>query len=260
MDRDLDRRYLALAAIAREAGLLAKRFYDDPQARAIKDKGPQDHVTAADGAVETLVKQRISDAFPDDDVFGEEGGGRLGERVWVIDPIDGTINFGRGIGHWCVSIAYVETGRITLGAIYAPVGDELFLARRGHGAAVNGRAMRVSSQTDIRRAYVEWGWSPRRPMAAYLRVLERLNTAGAVFRRGGSGALGLAHVADGRLDGYGELHINSWDCLAGVAMVVEAGGFASDFLAGDGLAKGNPLLCCAPALKDDLAAITGIGG
>jgi myo-inositol-1(or 4)-monophosphatase len=158
-----------------------------------------------------------------------------------------------------VSIAYVEAGAITLGAIYAPVSDELFLARRGHGAAVNGRAMRVSAQSDIRRAYVEWGWSPRRPMAAYLRVLERLDAAGAVFRRGGSGALGLAHVADGRLDGYGELHINSWDCLAGIVMVTEAGGFASDFLAGEGLAKGNPLLCCAPALKDSLAGITGIG-
>jgi myo-inositol-1(or 4)-monophosphatase len=257
---DMNRRYLALAAIAREAGLLALRFYEDPKARAIDFKGPQDHITAADGAVETLIKQRLASAFPQDDVFGEEGGGRLGERVWVIDPIDGTINFGRGIGHWCVSIAYVESGTIALGAIYAPVSDELFLARQGHGAAVNGRAMRVSTQTDIRRAYFEWGWSPRRPMAAYLRVIERLDTAGAVFRRGGSGALGLAHVADGRLDGYGELHINSWDCLAGIVMVTEAGGFASDFLAGEGLAKGNPLLCCAPALKGDLAAITGIAG
>jgi myo-inositol-1(or 4)-monophosphatase len=260
MDReDLDRRYLALAAIAREAGLLARRFYEDPQARAIEFKGPQDHITAADGAVETLIKQRLAAAFPQDDVFGEEGGGRFSERVWVIDPIDGTINFGRGIGHWGVSIAFVEAGAIALGAIYAPISDELFLARSGGGATVNGREMRVSTQTDIRRSYFEWGWSPRRPMAAYLRVLERIDTAGAVFRRGGSGALGLAHVADGRLDGYGELHINSWDCLAGIVMVTEAGGFASDFLAGEGLAKGNPLLCCAPALKDSLIAITGIG-
>jgi myo-inositol-1(or 4)-monophosphatase len=255
----MDQRYLALAGIAREAGMLARRFYDDPKARAIDFKGPQDHVTAADGAVEKLIKERIASAFPSDDVFGEEGGGRLGERVWVIDPIDGTINFGRGIGHWCVSIAYVEAGAIALGAIYAPVSDELFLARRGAGATVNGHTMRVSGLADIKRAYVEWGWSPRRPMAAYLKVLERIDAAGAVFRRSGSGALGLAYVADGRIDGYGELHINSWDCLAGIVMVTEAGGTASDFLAGDGLAKGNPLLCCTPALKDVLSQVTGIG-
>lgn len=256
---DMDRRFLALAAIAREAGMLARRYYEDPQLRAIEYKGPQDHITAADGAVEALIKQRLAGAFSEDDVFGEESGGRFGERVWVIDPIDGTANFGRGIAHWCVSIAYVEAGTIELGAIYAPITDELFLARRGAGATVDGRAMRVSTQADITRASVECGWSARRPMADYLRVIERVNAAGAVFRRAGSGALGVAYVADGRAEGYCELHINSWDCLAGIVMVTEAGGWANDFLAGDGMAKGNALLCCCPTLKDTLIELTGIG-
>jgi myo-inositol-1(or 4)-monophosphatase len=256
---DMHGRFLALAAIAREAGVLARRYYEDPQLRAIDYKGPQDHTTAADGAVEALIKERIAAVFPDDAVFGEEGGGRFGERVWVIDPIDGTANFGRGIAHWGVSIAYVEAGTIELGAIYAPITDELFLARRGAGATLNGRAMRVSAQTDIGRASVACGWSARRPMADYLRVVERVNAAGAVFRRAGSGALGIAYVADGRAEAYCELHINAWDCLAGIVMVTEAGGWANDFLAGDGLTKGNALLCCCPALKDTLIDLTGIG-
>ncbi len=255
---DLDQRYLAAAAIAREAGLLARRYYEDPKLRAIDYKGPQDHITAADGAVEKLIKRRLGEAFPSDDTFGEESGGHFGERVWVIDPIDGTANFGRDVAHWCVSIAYVEAGKIEIGAIYAPLTDELFMARRGGGATVNGRPMRASPQTDIRRSIVECGWSARRPMADYLRVIDRVVGAGGVFRRAGSGALGIAYVADGRAEGYCELHINSWDALAGIVMVTEAGGWVNDFLAGDGMSKGNAVLCTCPGLKDALVDLTGI--
>lgn len=255
----LDTRALAIAAIAHEAGQLAKRYFADPQASAAQQKAPQDVVTEADGAVERLIKSRIALAFPDDDVFGEESGGTFGERAWVIDPIDGTANFARKSPHFCVSVAYVQAGRIELGAIAAPMTDELFTARRGSGAFLNGTKMRVSGETNLARAIVECGWSARRPNRDYTDMVQRMLDSGAVFRRAGSGALGLAYVADGRLEGYCELHINSWDCLAGILMIEEAGGWVNDFLASDGLRRGNAILGCTPALREKLVALTGIG-
>jgi myo-inositol-1(or 4)-monophosphatase len=106
------------------------------------------------------------------------------------------------------------------------------------------------------QAIIEAGWSTRRPMQAYLDVIGELYRAGAQVRRAGSGTLGLAYVADGRNDGYCELHINSWDVLAGLLLIQEAGGWTSDFLAGDGLRRGNPVLGCTPALTDVLLRAT----
>ncbi len=254
--RDLEQRYLAACAVAHEAGWLMRRHYRERSAGKISFKGPQDFLTVVDGAVERLVVDRLSRAFPTDRFFGEEGGGSFGPRSWVIDPIDGTSNFARGIPHFCISIAFVEAGRPVIGVIYDPIADELFAARRGAGATVNGRPMRVSGATDIRRATIELGWSTRRPPEVYTGTVQRILAAGGGFHRSGSGALGLAYVADGRNDGYFEAHINAWDTLAGLVMVREAGGWASDFLAGDGLRKGNPVLACTPGLKAALRKLT----
>jgi myo-inositol-1(or 4)-monophosphatase len=179
--------------------------------------------------------------------------------VWIIDPIDGTANFAHGIPHFCVSIGLMAGGEPVLGALAAPMYGELYLARLGRGAFVNGRRMRVAATSDLKRSLIELGWSSRRPARAYAALLERVLGAGAVFLRAGSGALGLAYVADGRTHGYCELHINSWDVAAGLLLVKEAGGWASDFLADDGLARGNPILACAPGLREALVAVTGVG-
>ena len=191
-------------------------------ATAYKLKGPQDYWTAADGEVEKLIVGRLSEAFPEDTFFGEEGGGSFSPEVWVIDPIDGTANFARGIPHFCISIAFLREGRMTIGVIYDPMRRELFATLSGGGATCNGRPMRVSTLSDIRSATVELGWSMRRPMKHYVELIGQLTATGAGFRRAGSGALGLAYVADGRCEGYCELHINSWDALAGLLLV--AGG------------------------------------
>ncbi len=257
--RGLERRYLAACAVAREAGELARRRYQNRAEIGLKFKGPQDYLTAADGEVERLVVARLGEAFPDDTFFGEEGGGHFSPQVWVIDPIDGTANFARGIPHFCISIAFVREGETVLGTIYDPMADELFTARRGGGALLNSNPMKVSDTSDLSRAVIELGWSTRRPAVAYLEALGRIIAAGSSFRRSGSGALGLAYVADGRQDGYCELHINSWDALAGLLMVQEAGGWTNDFLANDGLAQGNPVIAAAPGIKDALAMVTGIG-
>ncbi|MBM3538665.1 MAG: inositol monophosphatase [Alphaproteobacteria bacterium] len=257
--RGVEERYLAACAIAREAGDLMRRLYEKRETGSYKLKGHQDYLTEADGEVEKLIVRRIGEAFPGDSVFGEEGGGKFGARAWVIDPIDGTANFARGIPHFCVSIAYVQDNAITVGALCNPMLGELFAAKAGGGATLNGRPMKVSKTRDMRSATVELGWSMRRPMEDYVAMVTRVVKEGAGIRRSGSGALGLAYVADGRTDAYAELHINSWDCLAGILMVNEAGGWTNDFLAGNGLTKGNPILASNAALRRAIIKATGIG-
>ncbi len=257
---ELKRRFLAAAAIAHEAGDLARRLFESREAGTYQLKGHQDFLTEADGAVERLVTSRIAETFPGDTCVGEEGGGDYSAHVWVIDPIDGTANFARGVAQFCISIAFVSDGRTALGVICNPMSGELFAARRGAGATLNGRPMRVSATSDIRQAMIEVGWSARLPMPEHLALLQRVTTTGAGFRRGGSGALGLAAVAAGRSDGYCELHMQPWDVLAGLLMIEEAGGWTSDFMANDGLRRGNFVIACTPALKDILIRATGLLG
>lgn len=255
----LNLRLLAASAIAREAGSAARRFFRDrPKAVSIDFKGHQDYLAATDTEVETLIRTRLEEAFPEDTFFGEEGGGSFSDRVWVVDPIDGTANFVRGIAQFCISIAFVADNRTEVGVIYDPMLDELHAAARGRGAMLDGEPMRVSGIPDIRNSTIEAGWSTRLPLQRYVTLVEGLTGQGAGIRRGGSGALGLANVASGRIDGYCELHMNSWDALAGLLLVEEAGGWTNDFLGGSGLREGNPILACTPELRSVLTATTGI--
>jgi myo-inositol-1(or 4)-monophosphatase len=257
---ELDAREQALAEIMREAGELARRLYLHPESLGVTLKGKQDYLTLADGEVERLIVRRLGEQFPKDAVLGEEGGAQgRGDALWIIDPIDGTANFAHRIPHFSISIGFLSGGQPQLGAIAAPMYGEVFRARRGRGAFCNERRMSVAATTDINRAIIELGWSVRRPARAYAALLERVLGAGATFLRAGSGALGLAYVADGRTHGYCELHINAWDVAAGVLLVQEAGGWTNDFFAGDALENGNPVLACAPGLREALVSITGVG-
>ena len=185
-----------------------------------------------DAEVERFIRRAIAERFPGDAVIGEEEGGADGERLWIIDPIDGTANYARGIPHYCVSIGYLEHGVPTLGVIHDPSHDALYAAALGRGAWRNDERLAVSPCDDLDAATVECGWSTRRPAAAYVDLVERVLSAGGAIRRAGSGALGLVDVAAGRVEGYAELHINAWDCAAGIVLVREAGGFTNDFFAG----------------------------
>lgn len=255
----VSRRHLAACAVARQAGEMMRRLFQNRGGIEMSFKGPQDYLTQADAAVEKLVRQRLNEAFPQDKFFGEETGGEVSQSMWVVDPIDGTANFARGIPHFCISIAYALDHAPEIGVIYDPMSDEMFEARRGAGASLNGRPMKVSAAAKMEHCQIELGWSSRRTNAEYVAMVGRILDAGASFRRAGSGSLGIAYVADGRSDGYAELHINSWDCLAGIVMVKEAGGYANDFLAGDGMLRGNPILVSAPGIAKALVKLTGIG-
>lgn len=248
-------RYDLCRALARDAGKLAHRGFGTS---AVSLKGRHDVVTEMDREVERFIRAAIAQRFPDDAIIGEEDGGSSGERLWLIDPIDGTANYARGVPRYCVSIGYVERGVPVLGAIYDPSHDWLYAAAKGKGAWLDGRRLEVSPMADIGAATVECGWSTRRSAQAYVDLLSRIMKAGAAIRRSGSGALGLADVATGRAEAYAELHINAWDCAAGIVLVQEAGGAVNDFFAGDGVRSGNPLLATNAALAGKLAETVGI--
>src|ERR687890_1078425 len=146
----LDIRFAAACAIAREAGVLArKRFLVRPRSQHPDFKGPQDFLTATDAEVEELIRTRLSTLFPDDSFFGEEGGGSFERDVWVVDPIDGTANFARGIPHFAISIAFVRDGRTEIGVVYDVMQNEVYTALRGRGARLNGEPIRVSGLSQI---------------------------------------------------------------------------------------------------------------
>jgi myo-inositol-1(or 4)-monophosphatase len=242
-------------AVARDAGKLAHRGFGTS---ATTMKGRHDVVTAMDAEVERFIRGAIAKAFPQDAVIGEEEGGGGGDRLWLIDPIDGTANYARGIPHYCVSVGYLERGVPVLGAIYDPCHDWLYAAARGAGAWRDGQRLAVSPIAEMSAATVECGWSTRRPASAYVDLVGRVFEAGAQMRRAGSGALGLCDVAAGAVEAYCELHINAWDCAAGIVLVREAGGCTNDFFAGAGLRAGNPLIATNAALSGKLAAVIGI--
>jgi myo-inositol-1(or 4)-monophosphatase len=250
----MDLRLLAAEAVAREAGALARsRFLD--RSFTIGFKGPHDFLTEVDQQTEALIAERLLHAFPDDGFIGEESKPRPtaeGGATWVVDPIDGTANFARGVPHFCVSIACVTDGRAEVGVIYDPIREELFAGRRGSGARLNGAPLRASEVVSLADSSIEIGWNTRAGPEQFADLLRRVAVTGASPARTGSGALALAYVAAGRRDGYVEHHIHAWDCLAGIVLVREAGGYVNDFLRGDGLTKGNPLVACGAGIRDEL--------
>lgn len=239
-----------------DAGSIVMRGFG--RATHLAMKGPQDYLTETDGQCEAFIRERLAAAFPEDGFFGEETGGSVSGDVWVVDPIDGTANFARGITHFCIAVAFVSGGRTELGAIYDPAAGDLYFARRGHGATLNGRPIRASAVSDPQAATVELGWSTRIPRPSYMASLDALLEHGFNVRRAGSGALGLAYVADGRSDAYAEAHMNSWDCLTGLLLVEEAGGQVCAFLEEGSVEAGGAVLASAPGTAELVSRATGI--
>jgi myo-inositol-1(or 4)-monophosphatase len=256
--RALQERLETAVALATEAGALAMQMRAASTATL---KGPQDWVTQADGAVESFLSDRLAAAFPADGFQGEERGIlRSGTLRWVVDPIDGTANYMRDLGRFCVSVACLEDRTPLIGVIVAPALGETYVARQGSGAMLNGTPIHAAETTALDRSVIEVGWSHRRSNQDFLALCEKLLTQGATLRHGGSGALGLAEVAAGRMDGYVELHINLWDVAAALVLLAEAGAAVSPFLESNGPTDGNPILACAPGVAGGLAALDLLHG
>jgi myo-inositol-1(or 4)-monophosphatase len=256
-DNDIARRYELAKRLAREAGAIGMEMFRRRELLEIEQKGVQDMVSIADRAIEDYIREHISREFPCDGVLGEERGGEGGQsHIWVIDPIDGTACFVNGMHSWCISIGVLIDGVPRIGVVYDPNANELFHAREGHGAYADHTRMNVLHARSLRDGVLGVGFSHRVKTPTFIPFLERVLEDGGMFIRNGSGALMIAYVAAGRLIGYFEPHINSWDCLAGIVLVNEAGGMCNPFFDNDGLLKGNPILAAGMELYKQLEPIS----
>lgn len=243
-----------------EAGEIALAHFRRLSELTVRSKGVQDMVTEADVAVEALIKERLAAAYPTDAFLGEETGhadfpGSTG--IWVVDPIDGTQPFVSGLRTWCVSMAYVRDGKVLLGLVNNPAGQELFVGAVGHPATLNGQPIGPSAATAVDQGLTFLGCSSRVGPEDVVPVLDRLLRAHGMFVRNGSGALGLCDVACGRLVGFVEPHINSWDCLGAVAVLEAAGCRVNDYLTPASLLAGGKIIAATPAAYDQLVEILG---
>jgi len=226
MADDINGRMLFATALARRGGELGLQYFRDLDTLTIESKGHQDLVSEADREVETFIRRELAAKYPDDGIVGEEHAAvpSRSRYTWVIDPIDGTANFVRGIPAWCVVVACAKDGVTELGVIHEPSTGETFHGYRGGGAFLNGQPIRTSSATSLTEGSVGTGFSNRAEAQNIVNLIRAIIAEGGVFFRNASGALMLAYVASGRLLAYAEEHMNSWDCMAGLLLVEEAGG------------------------------------
>jgi myo-inositol-1(or 4)-monophosphatase len=257
-DADLDARLAVAIDAVRAGGACALTHFRALDGLAVERKGLQDLVSAADREVEAVIRERLGRAFPEDGLLGEEEGGTLAEHLWVIDPIDGTANFLRGMPYWSVVLAFAVAGAPVIGITYDPVHDELFTSVRGRGARRNDLPIRVSGRTDPLEACVGLSYSFKTEAGAYERLIRDLLAARLDHRRMGSSALSLCHVADGRLDALVCLACNSWDVLAGLHLVQEAGGIATPYAEGASLLDRRAVAAATPGLEGLIAELTGL--
>ncbi len=220
---------------ARAAGNVLLRHMHKLDSINVIEKDRLDYASEVDEAAEKEIVRELRRAMPDASFLGEEGGqqGKVaGARsVFVIDPLDGTSNYLRGIGHWCVSIALVEGGEVQHAVVFDPLRNELFTSSRGSGAVLNDKRMRIAERRDLAGSLLATGFHPRERVrtGAQLECVRELLRDAEDIRRGGSAALDLAYVACGRLDGYFEAGVKPWDIAAGVLLVRESGGRVCDF-------------------------------
>lgn len=255
MTRALEARRLAAEAAAREAGRIARGHFARLDELQVEEKGSQDFVSAADREVEACLKHELDRAFPGEGFLGEETGGEPVEPLWVVDPIDGTTNFLRGIPMFAISIAFVADGRCQVGVLYEPATDRMFAATADGPATLNGRRLALRRCDSLDRAIVAFGYSERSGREPFLDRFPRVLRAHAEFRRFGAATIGLASVAAGQTDAFFQLHLSPWDVLAGLLVVERAGGVTKDFLAEDGLRRGNVTFASAPGIAAPLAAL-----
>jgi myo-inositol-1(or 4)-monophosphatase len=229
-----------MTAAARKAGRSLKRDFGEVEHLQVSMKGPADFVSAADRRAEEILFAELTKARPGYGFLGEEGGGREGDdktHTWIVDPLDGTTNFLHGIPQFAISIALEREGVIVAGVIYNPANEELFQAERGKGAFLNDQRLRVAARRRLPDSVVACGVPHfgRGDLALFRAELAAVQEKVAGLRRFGAAALDLAWVAAGRFDAFWERDLSSWDMAAGILMVREAGGFATDLDGGDAI-------------------------
>lgn len=230
---------------ARAAGNLIVRNLNRVEGLAVLEKERMDFVSEVDRMAEQLIMRDLKRAYPTHAFIGEETGEQGKSRyTWVVDPLDGTHNFLRGIPHFCVSIAMLEGSEPVYGVIYDPLRNETFTASKGDGAYLNERRIRVSAREGLAGALLCTGfpYRQRRHLQPQIEMTQALLASAEDIRRTGSAALDLAYVACGRLDGYYETGLKVWDMAAGCLLVREAGGRYCDMAGRDGIPESGNLV------------------
>lgn len=251
---------------ARKAGNLISKHYETPDTVEASQKGDNDFVTNIDREAERLIIDVIRKSYPQHGIISEESGELAGKDTdvqWIIDPLDGTINFIKRFPHFAVSIAVRIKGRTEVAVVYDPMRNELFTASRGQGAQLNGYRLRGSSARNLNGTILATGFPFKKKKHAnnYITLVRKLFTQCADFRRTGSAALDLAYVAAGHVDGFFEIGLRLWDFAGGELLVREAGGLVTDFTGGHNhllsgnIVAGNPRVVKAmlSAMRDELS-------
>ncbi|WP_100914006.1 inositol-1-monophosphatase [Pseudoalteromonas spongiae] len=238
---------------ARNAGKVILQKFEEKDKVEVLQKGSNDFVTNVDKDAEAMIRDTILKSYPKHSIVGEELGQQLGsdaDYLWVIDPLDGTTNFIKGIPHFAVSIALKVKGRTEQAVVYDPIRGELFTATRGQGAQLNSKRIRVNKATDLSGTVLATGFpfKQKHHMEEYMNAFSALFVHTADMRRAGSAALDLAYVAAGRVDGFFEIGLKPWDTAAGQLLVKEAGGLITDFAGGNNQDKSGNIVCGAPKL------------
>jgi myo-inositol-1(or 4)-monophosphatase len=209
----------------------------------ITPKGPKDFATEIDHKAENEIIAVIRKSYPDHSVWGEEFGEQKGkdtDTIWIIDPLDGTTNFYHGFPHFCVSIAVMQKGRVEHAVIYDPLRQELFTASHGQGAKLNQYRIRVSNCLELGSALISTEFDCPTVQST---------------RNSGSAALDLAYVAAGRLDGFWDKGLNTWDIAAGCLLITEAGGLIQEPNGEQNYLKTGDLIATNPKLMDDFIKV-----
>lgn len=244
---------------AKAGGAVQLRWLNKLQRRQMYKKGICDWVTDADKQSEQAILKLIRRAFPKHSVKAEESapGEAMRDQQWLIDPLDGTVNYMHGFPMFCVSIAYVEKGRLESGVVYDPIRKELFTARRGHGAFLNGRRIHVSGASRFDEALLATGFPFRAKskMDLYIGSFRKVFMHTGSIRRPGSAALDLSYVACGRMDGFWEMELQPWDVGAGALLIQEAGGRVTDFFGGKEFLRRGHILAGTPNVHKKLVRL-----
>lgn len=238
---------------ARKAGHVIARGFSELDRVTVNNKADNDFVTNIDKEAETAIIETIRQSYPDHSFIGEEGGQQNGKNqdyIWVIDPLDGTTNFARGLPHFAVSIALRVKGRTEVGVVYDPIRDELFSAVRGSGAQLNGYRIRVGSKKDFNETLLATGFpfKQKHQFETYSKTFEAFFRVGGDVRRAGAAALDLAYLAAGRFDLFWEMGLKPWDIAAGDLIIREAGGVVCDFAGGHEYLHSGNIIAANPKL------------
>ena len=245
----------------RKSSKILVRDFGEIEKLQVSLKGPGNFVTASDKKVEKIIIEELQKARPDYSILSEEIGevkNKNQEYRWIIDPIDGTLNFLHGLPHFGISIGLEKNNEIICGIIFDPIKDEIFYAEKGNGSYLNNQRMRVSSRSKLKDSLIITGgpnFASKEKETSFKEYLKISKATLSPIRKLGSAALDLAYVAAGRCEAFWQRNLNYWDIAAGIILVKEAGGFITDLQGGNNYLNNKAILATNAGINKEMIEI-----